>query len=77
MLLHHRQRPAHGVRGTGHEVGVMPTVEANGNDPISPLSVAAEPALCLVSKERQLGRRRRYACRLKNSVPASGPRGRP
>jgi hypothetical protein len=46
-LLHHRPRQAHGVRGTGHEVGVMPTVEANGNDPISPLSVAAEPALCL------------------------------
>jgi hypothetical protein len=34
----------------------MPIVEANGNKPISPLSVVAEPH-CVSVKERQLGRR--------------------
>ena len=29
--------------GSGDEIDVVPTVEANGNKPISPLSVAAEP----------------------------------
>jgi hypothetical protein len=47
VALHHRSRQARACRGTDHEVDVVPTVEANGNDPISPLSVAAEPALCL------------------------------
>lgn len=28
---------------TGEEYHIVPTVEANGNKPISPLSVAAEP----------------------------------
>ena len=40
------------------QIGVdeVPMVEANGNKPISPLSVTAEP-LCVSVKELQLGRR--------------------
>ena len=44
----------------------VPMVEANGNKPISPLSVAAEP-LCVSVKELQLGRRScRYYRRIFN-----------
>ena len=42
------------VMGDGFDI--VPTVEANGNKPISPLSVAAEPH-CVSIKELQLGRR--------------------
>ena len=45
--LHHHPRQGRGVEVTEDGADVVPTVEANGNDPISPLSVAAEPALCL------------------------------
>jgi hypothetical protein len=38
------------------KVDMVPMVEANGNKPISPLSVAAEPH-CVAIKELQLGRR--------------------
>lgn len=37
-------------------VDMVPMVEANGNKPISPLSVTAEPR-CVSVKELQLGRR--------------------
>ena len=40
----------------GIAVDMVPMVEANGNKPISPLSVAAEPH-CVAIKELQLGRR--------------------
>lgn len=33
----------HGIESTEAEFDIVPTVEANGNKPISPLSVAAEP----------------------------------
>ena len=33
----------HGIDKTEDEFDIVPTVEANGNKPISPLSVAAEP----------------------------------
>ena len=42
--------------GTMEEFDIEPTVEANGNKPISPLSVAAEPP-CVSENELQLGRR--------------------
>jgi hypothetical protein len=46
--VHHHPRQPRGAGMTDHEADLVPTVvEANGNDPISPLSVAAEPALCL------------------------------
>ena len=32
---------------TGEEFDIVPTMEANGNEPISPLSVAAEPRCAL------------------------------
>ena len=41
---------------TAREYDIVPTVEANGSKPISPLSVAAEPH-CVSVKELQLGRR--------------------
>ena len=41
---------------TEWEVDMVTMVEANGNKPISPLSVAAEPH-CVSIKELQLGRR--------------------
>jgi hypothetical protein len=40
----------------GIAVDMVPMVEANGNKPISPLSVTAEPR-CVSVKELQLGRR--------------------
>ena len=43
-----------GPAGIG--VDMVPMVEANGNKPISPLSVTAEPR-CVSVKELQLGRR--------------------
>ena len=43
----HGHRHAGGAEVTEAGADIVPTVEANGNDPISPLSVAAEPALCL------------------------------
>lgn len=42
--------------GSVKEFDIEPTVEANGNKPISPLSVAAEPP-CVSVNELQLGRR--------------------
>jgi hypothetical protein len=42
--------------GTAEEFDIEPTVEANGNKPISPLSVAAELP-CVSENELQLGRR--------------------
>jgi len=42
--------------GSVEEFDIEPTVEANGNKPISPLSVAAEPP-CVSVNELQLGRR--------------------
>jgi hypothetical protein len=50
---HGRDRRALAVTG---KVDMVPMVEANGNKPISPLSVAAEPH-CVAIKELQLGRR--------------------
>ena len=44
------------ARATRQDVDVVPMVEANGNKPISPLSVTAEPR-CVSVKELQLGRR--------------------
>jgi hypothetical protein len=44
------------VAGMRGDIVPMPMVEANGNKPISPLSVAAEPH-CMSVKELQLGRR--------------------
>jgi hypothetical protein len=44
------------VAGMRVDILPMPMVEANGNKPISPLSVVAEPH-CVSVKERQLGRR--------------------
>jgi hypothetical protein len=44
------------VDGMEVDIAPMPMVEANGNKPISPLSVAAEPH-CVSIKELQLGRR--------------------
>jgi hypothetical protein len=44
------------LAGMGVDIVPMPMVEANGNKPISPLSVAAEPH-CVSIKELQLGRR--------------------
>ncbi len=44
------------VAGMRVDIAPMPMVEANGNKPISPLSVAAEPH-CVSVKELQLGRR--------------------
>jgi hypothetical protein len=40
----------------GTDVDIVAMVEANGNKPISPLSVTAEPR-CVSVKELQLGRR--------------------
>jgi hypothetical protein len=51
----HRRRDRRALAVTG-KVDMMPMVEANGNKPISPLSVAAEPH-CVAIKELQLGRR--------------------
>lgn len=42
--------------GPGGLIDIEPTVEANGNKPISPLSVAAE-LHCVSENELQLGRR--------------------
>ena len=42
--------------GTVEKFDIEPTVEANGNKPMSPLSVAAEPP-CVSENELQLGRR--------------------
>ena len=42
--------------GSEDQFDIEPTVEANGNKPISPLSVAAE-LLCVSENEQQLGRR--------------------
>jgi hypothetical protein len=42
--------------GAAEEFDIEPTVEANGNKPISPLSVAAELP-CVSENELQLGRR--------------------
>ncbi len=52
---HHDQCEVHAIAAAGDVFDIVPTVEANGNEPISPLSVAAEPHC--VSKELQLGRR--------------------
>jgi hypothetical protein len=55
----------------------MPIVEANGNKPISPLSVVAEPH-CVSVKELQLGRRsfnstaRRFVVSANGQVLACG-----
>ena len=39
---------------SGDEFDIVPTMEANGNEPISPLSVAAEPQ-CVSVKRAALG----------------------
>jgi hypothetical protein len=52
---HDDQCEVHAIAAAGDEFDIVPTVEANGNEPISPLSIAAEPHC--VSKELQLGRR--------------------
>jgi hypothetical protein len=56
--VRHGPREVRVLAVAGMEVGIvpMPMVEANGNKPISPLSVAAEPH-CVSIKELQLGRR--------------------
>ena len=41
--LRHAPCHRHGCVVLGDEIDIVPTVEANGNKPISPLSVAAEP----------------------------------
>lgn len=51
----HAQCEVRAIAGAGDEFDIVPAVEANGNKPISPLSVAAEPHC--VSKELHLGRR--------------------
>jgi hypothetical protein len=51
----HRRRDRRALAVT-RKVDMVPMVEANGNKPISPLSVAAEPR-CVAIKELQLGRR--------------------
>jgi hypothetical protein len=55
-VARHMPSPGQGGVGAEDEIDIVPTVEANGNKPISPLSVAAEPH-CLSIKELQLGRR--------------------
>jgi hypothetical protein len=50
------RRQARAPAMAGMDVDMVPMVEANGNKPISPLSVAAEP-LCVSVNELQLGRR--------------------
>jgi hypothetical protein len=52
----HARRDVRARAMTGMDVDIVPMVEANGNEPISPLSVAAEPH-CVSVKELQLGRR--------------------
>ena len=52
----HAPSPPRGCAVTGEEYHIVPTVEANGNKPITPLSVTAEPR-CVSVKELQLGRR--------------------
>jgi hypothetical protein len=47
MEPRHRRRQARGIEVAEHGADIVPTVEANGINPISPLSVAAEPALCI------------------------------
>ena len=51
-----REMRALAVAGMRVDILPMPMVEANGNKPISPLSVVAEPH-CVSVKELQLGRR--------------------
>jgi hypothetical protein len=41
--LRHSPCDFHGCVVLGDEIDIVPTVEANGSKPISPLSVAAEP----------------------------------
>jgi hypothetical protein len=53
--VRHGPRDLRALAVTG-KVDTVPMVEANGNKPISPLSVAAEPH-CVAIKELQLGRR--------------------
>ena len=42
-VARHMPSPGQGCVGAEDEIDIVPTVEANGNKPISPLSVAAEP----------------------------------
>lgn len=56
VRLRHGPRHCDGRMVVGVDFDIVPTVQANGNKPISLLSVAAEPRVC-VSKELQLGRR--------------------
>jgi len=54
--MRHDPWELHGIAASEDEFDIVPTVEANGNEPISPLSVAAEPQ-CVSVKELHLGRR--------------------
>jgi hypothetical protein len=55
--------------GAAEEFDIELTVEANGNKPISPLSVAAELP-CVSENELQLGRRSSISNRLNDSSRA-------